>query len=84
MKNVLHGLEELHLIGKIAEEETVIRVELVKTSPPRACPHCGCPANFYKHGHRQQIVLDKPLKNKLVELVIQRKRCKCKECHVTL
>jgi transposase len=67
----------------VAENGYDFQIKLETSSPPSACPHCGCVANLYKHGNREHICMDLPIHGKRVGLLIKRQRYKCRECNKT-
>lgn len=75
-------LSEFKLTAGIMEYETVIVIPIETRTAPASCPHCGCTSRLYKHGNREQVVLDIPIQCKRVELNIRRKRYKCLNCNI--
>lgn len=63
------------------EHDMLFTVEL--SSPPSACPHCGCIANLYKHSNKKQFIMDMPIRMKRVAICVHRKRYKCRDCNST-
>lgn len=62
------------------EHDLHIRVET--SSPPFACPHCACLANFSRFGKKEQLFMDIPIRTQRVGILVNRQRYKCKECGV--
>lgn len=67
----------------ISKNEHDILIQVETNSPPSHCPHCGCVANLYKHGNRDQLCMDLPIHGKRVGLLFKRQRYKCRECNQT-
>lgn len=76
------NLPEFNII-EIANNEYDIQIKVEASSPPVACPHCGCVANLYKHDSREQVCMDLPIHGKRVGLHIRRQRYRCRECKQT-
>ena len=71
-----------NLIERVSEgKDLVLRAEF--TTPPEACPHCGCVANLHRHGALTQDFLDTPMHGKRCTLRVERKRYRCRECGKT-
>lgn len=76
-------------IAPMQENETdmLFKVELVE--PPFYCPHCGVMPEFdgtkpmYKHGKKEQLIMDMPVRMKRVGISVQRYRYKCRACNAT-
>ncbi|MFB5192253.1 ISL3 family transposase [Alicyclobacillus fastidiosus] len=76
------NLPNFKILG-ISESEYDFHIQLEANAPPTVCPHCGCVANLYKHGSREQLCMDLPIHGKRVGLLIHRERYKCRECNQT-
>lgn len=68
-----------------SKEETPEEVTVSATYQPvpPACLHCGCVANFWKHGVQEQKYRDAPAYGKHVLIQAFRQRFRCKECKRT-
>lgn len=75
-----HGLPDLKVRGPVMEYPEDLMIPVERASFPTNCPYCGSGEPLYKHGCREQVVLDLPVKQKHVSLVILRKRYKCRNC----
>lgn len=80
MNGSMLGLSEFKILEEIQETEKDIFIKVETFSPPTCCPHCHRPAKLYKHGSRNQVILDLPIRSKRVSLQINRKRYKCRSC----
>lgn len=61
------------------------RVEARYTAEPTACPHCYAQADlfegvFYRHGAKEQLLMDLPSHGKRVGIVLKRPRYRCRRC----
>jgi len=74
------GLPTLKVRGPAVEYPEDLMIPVERASFPTNCPYCGSGEPLYKHGCREQVVLDMPLKQKHVSLVILRRRYKCRVC----
>lgn len=75
---------------KIAEVETSdrdYRVHATYLPEPSACIHCGKGTLFagklYRHGTRQQLLMDLPAHGKRVGILLTRSRYRCQDCGKT-
>jgi transposase len=46
------NLSRFKIVGML-ENEHDLQIQVEITSPPSACPHCGCVAKLYKHNSRE-------------------------------
>ena len=68
-----------NLLERISEgKDLVLRAEF--TEHPKACVHCGCVANLYRHGAITQDFLDTPMHGERCALRVERKRFRCRDC----
>ena len=58
------------------ENDFIIEAELI------CCAHCGS-GLLYKHGVKQQLVMDQPIRAKRVGILIHRQRYHCRACNCT-
>lgn len=71
-----------NLIERVNEgKDLVLRAEF--TQAPKACPHCGCVANLYRHGALEQDFIDTPMHGKRCTVRVDRKRYRCRDCSRT-
>ncbi len=70
------------MISYKCKDKYCINAETAKI--PELCPHCGasCPG-VIGHGHKPQIFHDLPIHGKIVGILIDRKRYRCRECKKT-
>lgn len=76
-------------IAPMQENETDMLFKVEVVDPPFFCPHCGTgpfleqKAPFYKHGKKEQLIMDMPIRMKRVGISVQRYRYKCRDCDAT-
>ncbi|MFG6669386.1 ISL3 family transposase [Bacillus subtilis] len=70
-------------IAPMQENETDMLFKVELAEPPFFCPHCGSLPNMYKHGKKEQLIMDMPIRMKRVGIAVQRIRYKCRECNAT-
>ncbi|WP_334076206.1 transposase family protein [Paenibacillus sp. A14] len=75
-----HSLSDLKVRGPVVEYPEDLMIPVERAAFPAYCPYCGSGEPLYKHGCREQVVLDLPVRQKHVSLVILRKRYKCRNC----
>lgn len=64
----------------VSETTHDMQIEARCEVQPSACPHCGCVANLYRHGVKQQRFMDLPIRAKRVGILAHRQRYKCRDC----
>ena len=68
-----------NLLGTDADgRDLILRAEIADL--PKACPHCGCVANLYGHGGKEQDFRDTQMHGKRCILRVSRRRFRCREC----
>ncbi len=80
--NILN-IEELNVLKVEEKDNNNYRITAEMVSPPSYCPHCGCIANLYGHGGKEQLSMDIPAHGKRVGVHLNRKRYRCRECERT-
>lgn len=76
-------------IAPMQENETDMLFKVELAEPPFCCPHCGVIPEFdgskpmYKHGNKEQLIMDMPIRMKRVGISVRRYRYKCRSCDAT-
>lgn len=77
-------------IAPMQENETDMLFKVELSGPPFFCPHCGTMPDFgsektpfYKHGKKEHLIMDMPVRMKRVGISVQRYRYKCRDCDAT-
>ncbi|ATN94326.1 ISL3 family transposase [Lysinibacillus phage vB_LspM-01] len=77
-------------IAPMQENETDMLFKVEVVDPPFFCPHCGTMPDllakttpFYKHGKKEQLIMDMPIRMKRVGILVHRYRYKCRDCNTT-
>jgi len=53
-----------------------VRIVVEKNNAPGVCPYCGTPSDKV-YEHRKQIVLDRPIRGKKIEIEVNKRRFIC-------
>ena|SRR5260370_14722096 len=77
----LLGLMNYRILS-VDEREHDFTIEAELITSPLCCAHCGS-GLLYKHGIRQQLVMDQPIRAKRVGILIHRQRYHCRACNRT-
>ncbi len=72
-------LPELELVKSVKLSNRILGLLCKKNSTHEVCPKCACPSESV-YDHRPVRIKDEPLRNKLVVLLINKRRFYCSHC----
>ncbi len=79
----LLGLSDIYILTKHEHGEDICLEVETKEGQKPSCHSCAQDDQVYRHGTRQQLVMDLPMHNKRVGLKLTRRRWRCKACKTT-
>jgi transposase len=74
-------------VERVDDSARDYRVHATYSPEPKACPYCGRGLLFggslYRHGTREQLLMDLPSHGKRVGILLTRRRYRCRDCEKT-